>query len=103
MLYGLCNSSRFFKEGDNRDAIHSAMLESTVDYIMKKNILASEKDRMSSKLKCITGLNVLPKGCESNFNNLIKLLQTSPLIKNKNGGRGTTGKYSFDNLCMKCA
>lgn len=34
MLYGLCNSPEFFREGDNRDAIHSAKLESTVDYIM---------------------------------------------------------------------
>lgn len=56
---------------------------------------------MSSKFKCITRLNVLPEGYKSDFGNLIKLLQTSSLIKNKNGGRGTTGKYSFDNLYMK--
>lgn len=105
-VYDFNNSIKFLKEGDNRNAIHSAgsALESTVGYIMeKKNLTLKKEDKMPNKLKCIIESGVLPKEYESNFDALIKVLLTSPVIRNKNGAHGSTGEYSVDSTYAKYA
>lgn len=101
----LWDSFEFFKKGDNEKAIQSAnkALEATIDYIMKEKDWTSEKDKMPNKLECLIRSGVLPKEYESNFNNLITLLQTSSVIRNRHGGHGTADEYSVDDLYVQYA
>lgn len=101
----LSKSFELFKQRDNQSAIVSAnsALEATIDYIMKENKLISEKDKIPNKITILVKNDVLPPEYETIINSLTNILQTSSIIRNRNGGHGTSSDKKVDDLFVQYA
>ena len=96
----LIEAFNHFKDGDNSAAIHSAhkALESTVDYLLDMHKVSVTKDKMPVKIKALVDHVAFPSEYESSLTSLVNVLQTTGIIRNRNGGHG----YSREVVVEDC-
>ena len=94
-----------FKGGNNPMAILSAnkALKSTIAYLLERFDLHPSKDKMASKIEVLIHNGILPSWYESSLTSLVKVLQVTSIIRNRNGGHGTSDETAVEDCYVQYA